>query len=830
MLDIKLHPKQILALTTPANEVLYGGAVGGGKALHVDTPIFTLDGWKTMGALQVGDKVLDSSGVPCNVIAKSEIDYTSPTYEVVFDKNRPILCDGRHMWPTVRGILTTEELKKGDSIEAPTEFVFSEADLPIDPYILGTFLAGRGMIDMKLREGMTLSNRCASSGIVLKTYHDGKYYWKESWYSLLDQLGLKDIGIYEKFVPHIYKIASVEQRKALLQGMMDVAGTVYTDSGSYNRSIGQVEIYTPNERLNNDVAYLLMSIGENPRKYKRKYPPTYTDTLTKSCAYRVRCYCKQNIFRSYDKKLKLEKSLKKRKIVEKDKRIIVVTRINQIEPQPKQCIQVDSPTHCYLAGEWFIPTHNSFLMRTAAITWAMQCPGIQIYLFRLTRKELIDNHMVGPGGFNELLGEAINTKFAKINNSDHVITFRNGSNNSFLNGSMIHLCHCQHEDDKYLYQGAEMAVLMIDEATHFSKTKYEYLRTRVRLAKTWKPPREFTQVWGEKFFPRILLGSNPGGVSFSFFRREFVKLVEPFTIVKMPNEKGGMLRQYIPAKLEDNPSIDKEEYEGKVMGVGNAGMAKMLLEGDWDAIAGGMFDDVWDDSVHMIEPFEIPESWYIDRSFDWGYTDPFSVGWWAQSDGTEVTLNDGSKVTFPKNTLFRIAEWYGWTGEENVGAGLTAYEIGHGIKKREKENPVFKNARKVYPGPADTQIWNTNIKQDSMYRSLVQEMNSGYYNSSHYTMFDIFTKADKTYGSRIRGWDVLRTHLKNSLKFPKVDRECIFFFKTCPNVSRIIPITVRHESKIEDIADGQEDHILDEIRYRVQHTIQRMRKINTRVG
>ena len=53
-LDIKLHPKQYMALTSPANEILYGGAVGGGKALALDTPILTIDGWKTMGSIVVG--------------------------------------------------------------------------------------------------------------------------------------------------------------------------------------------------------------------------------------------------------------------------------------------------------------------------------------------------------------------------------------------------------------------------------------------------------------------------------------------------------------------------------------------------------------------------------------------------------------------------------------------------------------------------------------------------------------------------------------------------------------------------------------------------------
>ena len=66
------------------------------------------------------------------------------------------------------------------------------------------------------------------------------------------------------------------------------------------------------------------------------------------------------------------------------------------------------------------------------------------------------------------------------------------------------------------------------------------------------------------------------------------------------------------------------------------------LFGDWDITAGGMFDDLWDASVHVVQPFEIPGTWYLDRSFDWGSSKPYSVGWWAESDGSDIKLADGT--------------------------------------------------------------------------------------------------------------------------------------------------------------------------------------------
>jgi hypothetical protein len=232
----------------------------------------------------------------------------------------------------------------------------------------------------------------------------------------------------------------------------------------------------------------------------------------------------------------------------------------------------------------------------------------------------------------------------------------------------------------------------------------------------------------------------------------------------------------------------------------------------------------------MIEPFQIPSTWYVDRAFDWGSAAPFSVGWYAESDGSEIELADGTKYTYPQGTLFRIYEWYGWNGEENEGSGLTGYEIGQGIKDIEETQWVFEKVRRVKPGPADTQIWNVNPKYDSAYNSIAQEINAGYYGNDSYKIFDIFTPSDKSQGSNIRGWDLVRTHLKNSLNYPKVDRKCIFFFNTCVHVARTLPIIMRDENRVEEIAKGQEDHIVDEIKYRLAHTKQPTRKIHTRIG
>src|SRR5690606_31152314 len=99
-------------------------------------------------------------------------------------------------------------------------------------------------------------------------------------------------------------------------------------------------------------------------------------------------------------------------------------------------------------------------------------------------------------------------------------------------------------------------------------------------------------------------------------------------------DEGGMMRQFIPALLEDNPTLQENDpdYETRLEGLGNAALVRAMRKGDWDIVSGGMFDDVWDRAVHVLKPFPVPDSWRVDRSCDWGSSKPFSFGWWAESD------------------------------------------------------------------------------------------------------------------------------------------------------------------------------------------------------
>ncbi|MFA7327352.1 MAG: terminase family protein [Candidatus Kapaibacterium sp.] len=424
-------------------------------------------------------------------------------------------------------------------------------------------------------------------------------------------------------------------------------------------------------------------------------------------------------------------------------------------------------------------------MRIAAIAWCTDIPGLQVYLFRRVSDDLAKNHMEGHTGFPALLAEWIEAGHVKINWSKNFI--------EFWNGSKIHLCHCQYEKDVTKYQGAQIGVLMIDELTHFTAKIYRYLRARLRLGGL-KIPKKY-----QGMFPRALCGSNPGGIGHNWVKSAFIDGAAPMQIIEQPKTEGGMRRQYIQAKLADNPTMAESDpdYADRLDGLGNPALVKAMKDGDWNIVAGGMFDDLWSEPAHVLAPFRIPTGWRIDRSFDWGSTRPFSVGWWAEADGTEAKMPDGASRSWPRGTVFRIAEWYGWNGKPNEGLRMLATDIASEIVKKEAEMGF---AGRVKPGPADSSIFDTQngvcIADDMARRGVKWE------------------RADKGPGSRRNGWEKMRGMLSAARSVP-MEAPGLLVFDTCRHFIRTVPVLPRSERDPDDVDSDAEDHVADEARYRL---------------
>lgn len=422
-------------------------------------------------------------------------------------------------------------------------------------------------------------------------------------------------------------------------------------------------------------------------------------------------------------------------------------------------------------------------MRIAAIVWCSSIPGLQVYLFRRIRDDLVKNHMEGPKGFRAMLAGWVNQGWCTIV-EDEI---------RFWNGAKIYLCHCKDEKDIYKYQGAEIHVLLIDELTHWLESMYRFLRNRVRMVGL-QIPKQY-----EGMFPRILCGANPGNIGHLWVKTTFVSSGEPFEVRRMPADEGGMLRQYIPARLDDNPSMAEDDpgYEMRLEGLGSATLVKAMRWGDWDVIEGAFFD-CWDAKRHVVKPFAIPKDWLRFRSGDWGSASPFSFGWWAVV-GDTYRAGD---VILPRGCLVRYREWYGMQpGKPNVGLKMHAEAVGAGLREKEKDDP------KISYGVLDPSAF----KEDggpSIHERIMR--GSGGRGDGTYNI--VFRPADNArvpQRGAMGGWDQMRSRLVGDAD----GNPMVVCFSTCIDSIRTIPALQHDPDRPEDLDTDMEDHAGDDWRY-----------------
>lgn len=105
----------------PGQMIIIAARPGVGKALALDTPLPTPNGWTTMGDVAVGDHLIGADGEPTRVVAATDVMLGRPCFEVEFSDRTVIVADAQHQWPTGDGIRTTTQLRPGlHTIAAPS--------------------------------------------------------------------------------------------------------------------------------------------------------------------------------------------------------------------------------------------------------------------------------------------------------------------------------------------------------------------------------------------------------------------------------------------------------------------------------------------------------------------------------------------------------------------------------------------------------------------------------------------------------------------------------------------------------------------------------------
>lgn len=420
---------------------------------------------------------------------------------------------------------------------------------------------------------------------------------------------------------------------------------------------------------------------------------------------------------------------------------------------------------------------KSHLLRALAIIWSVQVPNLQVFLFRRKVKDLVATHMRGPTSFPVLLKEYEDDKLCRINQSNNYIEFENGS--------IISLNHCQHEADLTNFLSAEFHVLLIDEATTFTEKMIRFLRARVRIG-SLEIPEQLQQC-----LPFIVYGTNPRGESHLMFKTKFVDAAEPNTVFRAPPNEGGMRRVFVPSLLDDNPYIEKN-YRDKLRGLGDPDIVEAYLAGDWSIVEGAAMPSL-SRKYHVIHPKYVCYTWPVYRAYDYGFSAPYFVGFYAVATGESTT-----KFNPPRGSIIFVGMIYG-ANERDEGLKEDVRKQARRIK--EYQNTVLQYTR-VRKGPADSSIFDKdrtpNLAEEMEEEGITWEF------------------ADKTPGSRIRGLTVIRRYLFQSIFF-RYEKPGMYFTTRCePLFVQLCSIQL-DEKNPEDADTKQNDHGFDMVRYVALH-------------
>ena len=376
-----LHPGEFVLGSTLERVTLPDDLVARleGKALALDTPVPTPSGWTTMGDLSVGDLVFNELGEPTVVVGATPPMRGQPCREVVFSEGTTVTCDAAHQWVTVdkngrrtgrwREVArTTEEIEqslfvrgeRNHQVALAQPIRYPERELPIDPYVFGAWIGDRTSTtaelttaDIEILEEIEMAGyataRCRTRPLTYRiggtgrTRDDatGRYKRNDSLSSKLRNLGV--LGA--KCIPDAYMTASVDQRLALLQGLMDTDGCVDVQ--------GRCDVTTINEGLAAQYCELVASLGFRPTLARKRAMLNGVDCGPK---FEVQFMAPEPVFRVIRK-------LIRQKIEGRFHRFRAIAEVRRIRSVPVRCIEVSSPSGQFLVTRSYIPTHNSSLGR-----------------------------------------------------------------------------------------------------------------------------------------------------------------------------------------------------------------------------------------------------------------------------------------------------------------------------------------------------------------------------------------------------------------------------------------------------------------------------------
>jgi hypothetical protein len=221
---------------------------------------------------------------------------------------------------------------------------------------------------------------------------------------------------------------------------------------------------------------------------------------------------------------------------------------------------------------------------------------------------------------------------------------------TFPSGARLQFGFLDTDKDRYRYQGGAYQFIAFDELTQFPEAWYRYLFSRLR------------RLVGTRVPMRVRGATNPGGIGHEWVRRRFI-------------EPGDASRPFVPARLDDNPSLDANEYR-EALAVLDTTTRRQLEEGLWIRDAEGLVYR-FNETLNVIA--KAPECQRYILGIDYGARSPtaFVLLGWRLGDPTVYVLkawkksgmspSEAAEVVVRLKETVKLSQIVGDTG--GLGAG-----------------------------------------------------------------------------------------------------------------------------------------------------------------
>ena len=374
----------------------------------------------------------------------------------------------------------------------------------------------------------------------------------------------------------------------------------------------------------------------------------------------------------------------------------------------------------------------------------------------------------------------------KFNDSEHTC--------KAPNGARLRFAYLEHDSDAENYQGHSYTRVYVEEIGNFPNPA-PIMKLMATLRSATGVPCGFRAT------------GNPGGPGHQWVKARYIdpapkgwKIVKSQFANPWTKEVVERERVFIPGRITDHNLLGAG-YIANLQMSGSPELVRAWLEGDWSVIAGAFFPEFSLDR-HVVAPCQIPGHWLRFRSCDWGSAKPFSVGWYA--------VSEGDLPQFPRGALIKYREWYGMQPDQpNVGLKMTAEEVADGIRMRDDPGYDFEWPHSVIDPAAF---------QEDGGPSIAERM------SAHTNGKVCWRAADNKRVARngaMGGWDQLRSRLIGTCdRNPETNdvmwntgSPMLYLFSTCTHTIRTVPALQHDSSRMEDVDTEAEDHAPDETRY-----------------